>query len=369
MATRRVSRAGDPGPEQGPTPGVVDALTETDIFLSAEPRDVDTDDLQRVLGELGARAGGIIKIERRRPDKQIEFVDETPVDVFSLKSLQEHHGGGDYLLTGLDEQRRFVFRRRSVVVAAPPRRDTATPAEGAIDKLAKAVQASLDQQQRMIAMLMLQGRQVAPAPSADPGEMRRQLLQDLALMKQIAGGDSAPGVGIDKMMEVFKLGIETARESGGGEGGDWVTLATELVKQLGEPVAEVLKQRAVPSVPTAGAQRVTHTALPSATSAGANPMDMKKAVAQLVEKAASNADVGLYADLILDNVPASTLDLILQGDPVARLAQIDPRVNQHAEWFRDLGAMLREALSPDAAGPGSESDADLGNAGESAAGQ
>lgn len=97
-------------------------------------------------------------------------------------------------------------------------------------------------------------------------------------------------------------------------------------------------------------------------------MDMKSAVAFLIEKAAAGADPGLYADLVLDNVPGFVLKNLLTGDAVEKLAAVDPRVKSHAEWFRDLQGMLSEAISSDAPGTGSESPAGNGDAGGNTAG-
>lgn len=89
--------------------------------------------------------------------------------------------------------------------------------------------------------------------------------------------------------------------------------------------------------------------------------DLKTAVAFLVERAQQDSDPVLYADLILDNVPPAMLRAVLgQGtDPgpvVERLASLDPRVKESAQWFRDLGAAVLEGLNGNARAPGGDSD-------------
>ena len=85
---------------------------------------------------------------------------------------------------------------------------------------------------------------------------------------------------------------------------------------------------------------------------------MKQYVAFLVDRAVEGSDPMLYADLILDVVPEAIIRPMLgDGDPVAKLTLIDPRVPQHAQWFRELGAALLEALNSDAAEPGSATPA------------
>lgn len=342
-------------------------FVDPDLAPAEEPIE---DDLAQVLGELVDSGGGSLKIERHAGGA-LEFVDEWDAGAFTFKALQEQYGGGKYRLTAKDAARRFRFQR-TVAVAAPRVVPSTEPA--ALDKLAEVMRAFMDQQNKILALLA--GRQQAPGVTSD--QVRSAVLSDLQAMRQIVGGDS--GNSTEKLMEALKLGVELAREGAGGESDNLVPVIGKFLDTFGQPLAEAMTARAVTPPPAlAPPPRVTPAPAPVSPGAGASPgqpgkeqkpmmnTKMREAVAFLVERAQSDADVGLYADLILDNIPESILRPILDGDVVERLAALDQRVRENAEWFRDLGAVLREALA-DAAGPGSEPAAGDGGPGETPAG-
>ncbi len=346
------------------------------VVLDTDPDDDDIDlsppedELSQVLGELDGSGGGFVKVERIREGKRPEFVGELSPSGFSLSLLQERFGGGDYTVTVFDSQRRY--RKRSTVAVAQPLRSPMQEAPpSAIEKLLAVMQASMKQQQDTLAALVT--RSQAPAAAADPQEMRRGILQDLALMKTLVGGGESQQLGPDKILEVLKTGMQIAKEAAAGGEVDMMTVLGKAVDVLGEPFADLLRARAV--VPAAPGGQIDPRRLPVAGAApvAAKPkqgggMNMQQAVAFLVNKAAAGADPGLYADLVLDNVPEAMLKPVLAGDVVATLSQIDPRVADHAQWFRDLGAMLSEALRPDDAGTGSTAPPADGNAGSDSVG-
>ncbi|HJX19119.1 MAG TPA: hypothetical protein VJ437_13130 [Acidiferrobacterales bacterium] len=341
------------------------------VVLDTGPDDDDEqlppdDELTQVLGELDAVGGGFVKVERVREGKRAEFVGQLSPAEFSLSLLQERFGGGEYAVTVFDSARRYV-KRSTVAVAQPLRPPAAEAPPSAIEKLVEAMQASMKQQQDMLAALVT--RSQAPAiAAADPQEMRRGILQDLALMKQLVGGGEGQQLGPDKILEVLRTGMQIAKDAAAGGEVDVMTVLGKAVDVLGEPFADLLRARAV--LPAASSGQMDPRRLPVAGAAPAmvkpkqgGSMNMQQAVAFLVSKAAAGADPGLYADLVLDNVPEAMLRPVLAGDVVATLSQIDPRVANHAQWFRDLGAMLSEALRPDDAGTGSTTPAADGNAG------
>lgn len=345
------------------------------------------DDLARALAELGESGGGRVKVERVSDNRKLlEYVDEFDAAAFSLKELQQQYGGGEYRLTVRDAGGRYVKSGR-VMIAQPRQAPGAAPAEpSGGDKLAEVMRAQGEQLQRALALMMLQQR-TAPASAVTPDQVRRELLQDMQLMRDLVGGGGQQ-IGADKLLEVLKLGMEIARDSEGG--GDWVSLAAKALDALGEPIKEALTQRAGGSPAPAAAipGRAPGRPIPAPATAGASPnpqpqqrpregrmfgaFNLQGAVAFLVAKAAAGADSTLYADLILDNLPPAQLPILQQllaGDVVESLAAFDPRVRQQAQWFRDLGDELRQMLQEsDAAEPGSDAggDADGNPAGDSA---
>ena len=326
---------------------------------AGEPSAALGEDVTLLLGELVDGGGGTLKIERFVAGG-LSFVDEWDAGAFTWKALQEACGGGKYRLTAKDALRRYTWQR--TVTVDPPRVvPSAEPA--ALDKLTMALSAMMEQQQKMFALLISRGQ--APAVTSD--QVRSQVLADLQAMRDIVG--VGQGGGSDKMLDALRLGVELAREGAGGDADSIVPIIGKFLDKFGEPLAEAVSARlgALPA-PAIGDGGTAAAAAPVQPTRGKQTMKISQAVAFLVEKAAAGGNVDLYAELVLDNIPEAILRPILDGDVVARLAAVDPRVNNHAKWFGDLGSVLREALADDAAGTRSESPADQGGPGEPAAG-
>ena len=326
----------------------------------------EIDELAQVLGELDSAGTGTVKIERLREGKRPEFVGELSPSGFSLGQLQDRFGGGEYALTVLDGSRRYV-KRATVAIASLPK---PVPLPGAaaeptvLEKLTATIAAQLQQQGKMMELLVMQQRlapTVTPA-AADPQVLRQQLLEEMKMMKEVMG--SGQSMSPDKVMELVMKGMELAKETGGGGGDNWTGVAEKAIDVLGEPLAQLMSisaaTPATPAAPTAATvqRQPAITARPTM-----NPM-VKQYVSFLVGKAAKGADPDLYADLVLDNVPEALVRQFMSDpDPVARLAVFDARVAQHAEWFRDLGQACMEALNADAPGSGSGPSPADGDAG------
>lgn len=69
----------------------------------------------------------------------------------------------------------------------------------------------------------------------------------------------------------------------------------------------------------------------------------------LCQKAASGADPVLYAELVLDNVPDETLQMLLtkQPTPLDALIAEYPAAAPHREWFAVLIDTLMSAMTED----------------------
>lgn len=329
----------------------------------------EVDELGQVLGELDSASAATIRVERMREGKRPEYVGEMSPSGFTLANLQERFGGGEYALTVLDGARRYV--KRTTVAVAPPLKPASAPAAEAagIEKLAQAITTQLQQQGQLLQLLVMQSRLGgggAAVTNQDPATMRKQLLEEMQLMKGIIGGGQS--VGPDKVLELVMKGMEIAKETAGAGGDSWPAIAGKAIDVLGEPLAQLVQAQALaPAMPS-------QTSPASSPAAGAraiarpqpqqvNPM-FKQYLSFLIGKAAADADPALYADLILDNVPEHLIrQFLADADPVAKLAAFDARVNQHAEWFRDLGRACMELLNAHASGPGAGSPAADGDAG------
>jgi hypothetical protein len=80
---------------------------------------------------------------------------------------------------------------------------------------------------------------------------------------------------------------------------------------------------------------------------------IKKQVEVLLHHAARDKNPELYAEVMLDNLPPYiTPEVILQhigaDDAIAKLALLDSRVTQYAEWFEEFRQHVIAFLTPDA---------------------
>lgn len=331
--------------------------------------DVRDDDVALLLSDLVDGGGGTVRIEQYVPGGT-EYVDEWDAAAFTLRDLQQQCGGGRYRLIVKDAARRYRWSK-TVRVAVPIRPPVpppdATEKLSGLDRIAALMVDQLEQQRKLLEVLVMRATHppaAAPAVSADA--IRSQLLSDMQAMRQIIGGGEDKGAGADKLIDALKLGVELARDSGGGGDSDGLMpLIGKVVDTFGEPLAAALAARSSAVSPAPAPAPVV--APPAITQQKPKPekksMNMRQAIGFLVEKAAAGADCTLYADLILDNVPAALLAPIVEGDVVTKLSQVDPRVLQHSEWFRELGEVVKEALS-DAVGIGAESATGIVDAGE-----
>ena len=314
----------------------------------------ELDELSQVLSELDSSGAAIIKVERMREGKRPEYVGDMSPSSFTLAQLQERFGGGEYALTVFDSARRYV-KRTTVAIAAPLKPPAPAAAESSgLEKIARTLAEQMQAQSQLLQALLLQGR---TAPVADPATMRKQLLEEMQLMKGIMG--SGQVLSPDKVLELVMKGMEIAKETGGGGDTGWTDIAGKAIDVLGEPLAQLMSASAV--APVASQEAASAGALMprvqqpknAAVAPMLNPM-VKQYVSFLVRKAVAGSDPALYAELVLDNVPeAMVREFLADPDPVTKFAQFDARVAQHAEWFRDLGQACLEALNADAAESGS----------------
>lgn len=344
-----------------PMPAVVD---DDDDDGRGHEGGQELDELSQVLSELDSSGAAIIKVERMREGKRPEYVGDMSPSSFTLAQLQERFGGGEYALTVFDSARRYV-KRTTVAIAAPlkPPAPAAIESSG-LEKIARTLAEQMQAQSQLLQALLLQGR---TAPVADAATMRKQLLEEMQLMKGIMG--SGQVLSPDKVLELVMKGMEIAKETGGGGDAGWTGIAEKAIDVLGEPLAQLMSSSAMTPAAGAAAPGVPGGNAPPpiqhqpGVSPMVNPM-VKQYVSFLVRKAVAGADPTLYADLVLDNVPeAMVREFLADPDPVTKLAQFDARVARHAEWFRDLGQACLEALNADAAESGSGPSTADGDAG------
>lgn len=335
---------------------------EDETGIDQDASSMPDDDIGTALGELVDGGGGTVRIDKLGPGGVAEYVDDWDAASFTMRELQQQFGGGRFRLSVKDQFKRYRFSK-TVNIAAPRVPPVIASEPSAVERLTALVTAQLEQQRKLLEVLA-QRLAHPPVAASQPEEVRGQVLQDLRAMREIIGVPATPadnaGATADKLLAAMKLGVELARDSGGGDSDSVIPIVAKVVDTLGEPLAALLSARAS-STPTAAPNPIPSIRAPApAAPAPQNPkekgMGFAKAISMLVEKAAVNADVTLYADLILDNVPPEILSSMLTGDVVANLSKFDSRVTLHAGWFRELGSVLRDALANDVGDTANPSD-------------
>jgi hypothetical protein len=63
---------------------------------------------------------------------------------------------------------------------------------------------------------------------------------------------------------------------------------------------------------------------------------LKMAIGALVRAAKKNADTAFYADIVIDQVPSEKINLLVSDGALDRLAEVEPAILEHKEWFLDV---------------------------------
>lgn len=371
MATQRRARSAPPAPPAD------DPIDPTGDELPNEGA------LSLLLADLQGAEQAKVTVYRVRRDAPPGYLFATIPEQFSLDELRDVHGGGDFRVYVTGGPRNKMIR--NTLIRVEPRATTAAAAP--------ATPADESAALRELAALRRELAERAPAPPPQPAQEGPTFASIATNLPQIitalsgalvalrppappAPPAAAPNEG--KLFDVLLRGIELGRElsSGGGDGdgGGILGLVREAFRSpiLAQAVAASTQQRrAAPARPPAPPQQpAAPAALPPAAAPAQPPTpeggdDVMQAILRselhkLVRKAAAGGDPGLYAELIVDNVPIETLHELLQAppDPVTALAQVVPEVEQHREWFGQLvdgvRAILAQVAAAEAAGGGGD---------------
>jgi len=327
-----------------------------DVIDTEEIEEFDPDILiKAAVAEFGGEPGENISVK-------IYAIDEgkyewcfacTPSDLPVNERIRTEFGGGAYearLYSGAKVRRRLPFRIREMLKQpdAPvtaPTNDVAAVVQG-ISKLGEMIVNMSQGFSQQIASLQGQNA-AAPGPVIDPLAMQASLISNLIAMKGLLGGNE--GGGAKELIEVFKSGIEVAKEVAGDGGSDdmlsFLSKGTDMITKIASAAA------ANPAMPTMPPAEPVQTGdpgsagVPALATREAQAMALKHEIARLVERAKAGSSPALYADLILDRLPLPAIQSFLaDGNALEKMARIDPGVMNHQQWFTELGNELRAAL-------------------------
>ncbi len=325
------------------------------------PEDVE---LMGILGELGNDSAVRIRVYRVIDGnyRQQEFVWECSPAEFQLSTLQAKFGGGEYRICPRGKS--GLIRNIPVRIAAPVQHD---PVAGQIDQRFSRLEGLIEK----LAGAVVQAQ-------TPPAQSRKDMLEELAMMRDIFGGGPAPvaaaGDPFDQVTKLLALARDVRKLTGDApaEPPDGLTVLAETAKSvLPAIVAASQAQRPqMAPVPSMRAPAPHHAPPPSpdsqAPAAGdaalAQPqpqntedemramqaMQIKGYLALLIKDAEQDLDPTGWAHMIINHVGHDSIDAMLRPDNwFDQLSTFEPKVIPFREWFTEMREMVFELLSGD----------------------
>jgi hypothetical protein len=318
--------------------------------------------LAAVLSSLGENSGASVRIYRQGGGgyRDVTFLTEWMPSEYSLTRLQGDYGGGTYRIHvrqggQLLANSGVKVEARKDMQAAPPVRDPALSAVQAqiaalvalVEKVATVQAPPVAQQSRMdwlkelqVMQLLFGGGQSAPR-AQDPFDM---LTKMLVLQKELGslaggGGDAEPGTMsvLMKAMETFAPVLQNAAAGRAAPAVGYQANPMPPLDGVGQPFND---ENTLPSLPVAAAA-------PGPAPATNQETDMLRMyVMMLIAEAAQGIDPEAYALLITQKLQRDQIDELLKPDNwFERLAEFEPKVSPHREWFSDLRDIVFEILT------------------------
>lgn len=369
-----------------------------DQIETLTPDDRENEDTEAmILAEFGQSPDNVawsVKVYRaaQKGEPEPYLFTCSPNEFPIIDKLRDEYGTGKYRV------RVFVNNRvhKYFTVSVEARRTATAPVAPAPAPVSDGLAAALERQTALLERLINQRN--TPVPQVNTLEMITGVLGAISQVKNLFGPATPPGP--ENAIELFMKGIEAAKELGGGERGS--TGLMDIVRDLlKSPIVEKMIEGAaaninvphtapaLPLQPGIGEipQPIVSTQQPPPQAPTQQPPTNGDAIHQqapspendprligmvhniryLATKAAANADVELYADWVLDNVPRDLLaQMIADPNALATLSAAVPEARPYVGWFGQLLALVKEILTEEAGGvqdvghvqPGSPSNAD-----------
>lgn len=163
----------------------------------------------------------------------------------------------------------------------------------------------------------------------------------------------------DVTKQVFEIveKIAPMMSSGDGGGSPWMMALT----QFKEPILKIVESVhvALTRQPLPSAQANSPVQQPSIGTPNSQPQEddmikllLKQYLPVFVNAARSGGDVGIYADMVLEQVPKNLypkLEAWLMGNWFEDLKSFDKNIEYQAGWWNELRAYILEGTGPDAA--------------------
>lgn len=343
-------------------PGDIFPLDTGEIYPGVDEGYDDVTSLNNVLSELGEGGEGddgfitvfkeVILSGNKSEEFLVRYGVNEHVNGTLLDTLKRTYGGGKYKIR--------VYRPRAggagtqlatlkfIAIAADPIEAKPTPIATTVDmtpvtQLAATMQANFE---KLMATL---------AANQPKQQSRAEMLEEMKLIHEIMAPPSAAaatsGSSVADMLAVLKMGVDMgAAGQGGGSDGAWASKAIEV---FGKPIVEAmmagkLTAAAPRSTPVRAALPQPVAAKPAVPGEGSQPLEeedamglmLKAYIKLLSNSAATNQDVGEWADNILTMMPPGQLpefETILRApDWKEKLSAHSASITEHPVWFTNL---------------------------------
>jgi len=327
------------------------------------------EDISAILARLGNDNKAHVRLYREVRGGKLEFLDKfSPAEWLALDvdGVKDNYGAGDYRIRVYDEHskvrgnRGFSIARLPTLNAVPAPPVAQAPSEHIASVVANAVAATLAPVLERLA-----------SATGNRESFLRELVQYKTLFAPVAAAASlpmpAPNDPLDMLRKVLDISKDLKSDGAEKTVSD---VMLELLQQFGPVLTERMQQMraasgaagAAPQARGIVAGPVLPTTPTGATQVQSAEDSMRFSVSFLVAQAEMKKDPELYADVVLDQLPQDWIEQSMSmttDELLALLATLDPRVNQHAEWFRELHTKMKELTAPDEPGindaPGGDS--------------
>lgn len=343
-------------PDSDEFPGALPPLDGTANDVTALMGDIDAQ-ISAVTSEFDADENDVtLKIKFHRvhaqKGKRAWLFDILPSELPVMDRLRDNYGDGTYEASVFKNG--TLYRKFQFDIERPkfPVNEQRQNGNSEISTVLAAIAQQNERQFQQLKELMMT-KQVAPVTASfDPFAMMTSMMAAMAQMKNLVATPQQGGMA--DQMTLFLKGVEVAKELGGGGGEKGLMdILSDLIKS---PIVEnAIASYASPVPTTPALPRPANPNQPQVTAQPTegqkvNPQNIvvKQYINMLVDKAARQSDTDLYADFILDNVPENIIREHLAKETIIEdLSLIDPRVAQHAEWFKSLRDSIMVALTDD----------------------
>lgn len=332
---------------------------DEELELEAELGDAELD---AALAELGANADATITVNKVGQRSEERIGRFTPAQ-FDLDELRDLYGPGTYVIYGrvgnqLMHKKRVTFAQTMSEVKgdrASTLRQQATAAGlsvqgphgagGGLDSftIMRDMYERSAAQQRETMSLVLEAIRGRAAPALDPLEIQRMIFDSAQKLVEIGGGNKgSSGGGIDTLMK----GIELGRKfNGSGDGAGISDVAVEFFRSF-----TPMLTAAAPAAPAAPTPAPAGQAPAATRPADGIARTIQTYTPVFVRAAAANSDPGVYAQLLLDQLPhnaSEALVRMLQRDDWWSLMRpYVPQLEPHQAWLSQVRDELLEATAP-----------------------